>query len=114
MNGTIRGAGQGRTVIQNRATPLPILKRYDFYNELPSAQNPVPALITVLGKDLVMSDFSLRIVGTNPMADYYIFGFGPLKFVAWGVLVYGSDLSLGLETLEIGGSKKCFPDPELS
>ena len=114
LNGVIRGAGQGRTIIQNRATQLPVLKPYDFYNELPSAQNPVPALITVLGKDVAMSDFSLRVMGMNPVADYYIFGFGPLNFMPWGVLVYGSNLSLRLETLEIGGSRKCFPDPELN
>ena len=114
MNGTIRGAGQDRTIIQNRATQLPVLKPYGFYNEIPSAQNPVPALITILGNNVVMSNFNLRVVGVKPVTDYYIFGFGPLNFVAWGVLIYGSDLSLRLDTLEIGGARKCFPDPELN
>lgn len=114
VNGTIHGAGQGVTIIQNRATQLSITNPYDFYTQLPSLQNLVPALITVRGNNLIMSDFSLRVVGVNPVVDYYSFGFGPLNFVAWGILVYGSDLSLRLERLEIGGSPKCFPDPELN
>lgn len=112
LNGSIRGAGRDVTTIQNGITPMHIVNPVTWVDTLPSAENPYPTLISIIGDHVVLADLSVHIVGPNPTDGWFFMGSGPFRFVVPALAVVGSNITFRGERIEIAGSDKCFPDPE--
>ena len=68
LRGVVRGVSQKRTTVQNLDTPLPIDNPCIgagpcFNQEPPSATNRYPALVSVVGEHVALSDMTFDIAG---------------------------------------------------
>lgn len=104
LRGAIRGMGQEATIIHNPATPVPI-DRPDcaaagsdcFIDSPPSATNRYPSLISILGRDVVLSDFQIEILGSQSTARWHTPWGIDAALLSNVVQFLGSDSTLSVE-----------------
>ena len=118
VRGTIRGMGQGRTIISNVGHLLPIdapdcLTGTDpcFADSPPSATNRYPALISVLGDDVTLSDLSIEVVGTHITETWSMWGPFQIRALSETLQFYGSNSKLRIQSVSMAG-EPLAPDAE--
>lgn len=67
FHGTLRGSGINRTVIVN--LPDLYVTPHDYYLNPPSADNPIPVLISFVDGDLKVLNLTVRVVGQAPTTE---------------------------------------------
>lgn len=98
FRGAVRGMGEEQTIVQNLAAPLPIDRPcFDagpcFSETPPSADNRYPALVSVIGTDVALSDLAFQILGTHLVEPWTMWGF-PIDGFSEIVQFIGSQASL--------------------
>ena len=102
FHGDFSGAGVEKTLIYNMqdmyVTPV------DYYLDLPSSNNPWPALFAFISGDFVISDLAIYIIGEKITTPYSMFGWEPTTLLALGVVILGSDVNARIERILLEGN----------
>ena len=102
FHGDFSGAGVEKTLIYNMqdmyVTPV------DYYLDLPSSNNPWPALFAFISGDFVISDLAIYIIGEKITTPYSMFGWEPTTLLALGVVILGSDANARIERILLEGN----------
>jgi hypothetical protein len=90
FRGAFTGAGGDKSVLTN--LPNLYVTPVDNSNNLPSAKNPWPSLVSFVGGDFLVSDLGMRITGDKPTTGWTISLFpGPTFYeLAIGFAVLGT------------------------
>lgn len=107
LQGQVQGMGQDRTVIHNLDTRLPIDNPCVnggpcFADAPPAADNRYPTLISVIGRDVLLSDMTIDIVGTHVVDVWAIWGF-PIDAFSEVLQFIGSHASLKVTRMTFTG-----------
>ncbi len=112
FSGTIRGVSQAATIVRNLDTPLPMLNPDTFRQSPPSRENPYPTLLMILGKDVVLSDLTIEVIGAEPVSSYDLADWGvpDARFLHAVITAMGSNIQVRAERLQVAGSGcRVFP-----
>jgi hypothetical protein len=102
FRGTIRGAGKGKTVLQNPDSPVYVTPV--FQPNEPSAKNIWPAMIVFLRGDFTVSDLTIHVRGAVPTQGWDLFGMVFTKYTfGIGVEANGGEAHASFERVAVIG-----------
>ena len=101
FQGEFTGSGMDKTVIEN--LPNLYVTFEDFFLAPPSAENPWPSLFSFVGGNYYIADLAIRIVGEEPTTGWTFLGLGPVKELAVGIGIFGSEAHVEVDRVSIQG-----------
>jgi len=103
FQGAFTGSGMEKTVIEN--LPNLYVTFEDFFLDPPSAENPWPSLFTFMDGNYHVADLAIRIVGDEPTTGWTFLGLGPVKELAVGIGIFGSEAHVEVDRVSIQGEQ---------